>query len=221
MDKTTISYDGLESYFDMVKISASKVYNTAKKSGAKAVQPELHDDLYQSGMIALMEAWAKYDPSEGASFRTYAFYRIRGAMLDYLRGLDTVSRSTRMALKKIETNLDNTMTSSELSDEDISKTIRNSVVVFQYIAPSSDSGEGSSAAVEFPDSENKYKEIEAKETVSKLFKICPLTEKERVVVNDYYFMNKNFAEIGKSLEITESRISQIHNAALKKLAKYV
>lgn len=214
-----LTYEGLDKYFDMVKISAAKIYNTAKKSGAKAVQPELKDDLYQSGMIALMEAWANYDPSKEATFRTYAFYRIRGAMLDYLRGEDTVSRSTRAALKKIETNINNTMTSSELSDEELAKTIKNSVVVFQYISPTEN--EGSEGQMEFPDSSDAYKTVEAQETISKLFKICPLTDKEKTVLNDHYFLNKNFSTIGASLDITESRVSQIHKAALTKLAKYV
>lgn len=214
-----VSYEGLDKYFDMVKISAAKIYNTAKKSGAKAVQPELKDDLYQSGMVALMEAWANFDPTKETSFRTYAFYRIRGAMLDYLRGEDTVSRSTRAALKKIETNINNTMTSTELSDDEVAKAIRNSVVVFQYISPSED--EGSEVSMEFPDTSDQYKSIEAQETITKLFKICPLTEKEKTVLNDHYFGNKNFSTIGESLSITESRVSQIHKAALKKLATYV
>lgn len=213
------TYEGLDKYFDMVKISATKIYNTAKKSGAKAVQPELKEDLYQSGMIALMEAWNNYDPSKEASFRTYAFYRIRGAMLDYLRNEDTVSRSTRAALKKIETNINNTMTSSELTDEEIAKTIKNSVVVFQYISPNET--DGSESPMEFPDSTDHFKAVEAQETISKLFKICPLTEKEKAVVQDHYFQNKNFSAIGDSLGITESRVSQIHKTALKKLAKYV
>lgn len=216
---TTATYDGLDKYFDMVKISAAKIYNTAKRSGAKAVQPELKDDLYQSGMIALMEAWNNYDPSKEASFRTYAFYRIRGAMLDHLRNEDTVSRSTRAALKKIETNINNTMTSSELSDEEIAKTIKNSVVVFQYLSPSDSDTEG--PHTDFPDTTDTYKVVEAQETISKLFKICPLTDKEKTVIQDHYFNSKNFSAIGESLGITESRISQIHKAALKKLSKYV
>ena len=217
--ENTISYEGLDEYFDMVKISASKVYNTARRSGVKAVQPELKEELYQSGMIALMEAWGNYDSTREASFRTFAFYRIRGAMLDYLRGEDTVSRSTRAALKKISSSINNTMTSTELNDVEIAKAVKNSVAVFQYIDPAD--AENSGEVIEFPDTSDHYGQVDAEETIIKLFKVCPLSEKEKTVLTDHYFVNKNFSVIGKSLGVTESRISQIHKSALKKLAQYV
>lgn len=219
MENVIKSYEGLDQYFDMVKISANKIYSNAKKSGAKAVQPELREDLYQSGMIALLEAWQKFEP-EKASFRTYAFYRIRGAMLDKLRNEDTVSRSTRTALKKMDIDLNDVMTSTELSEEEVNKAIKNSIIVFQFATPD-DGYEETASTIQFLDPENPYRETDMQETVKKLLTACPLSGKEKTVITEYYFNDKTFAVIGNELDITESRVSQIHRAAISKLKHYV
>lgn len=215
---TDVSYEGLEKYFDMVTISASKIYGAAKKSGARAVQPELKDELYSSGMVALLEAWKNFDKSRNASFRTYAFYRIRGAMLDHLRNEDTVSRSVRAKLKKLVLDIDNNVSSEELSREQIDKTLRQSIAVFQFLDPSSDEN---APEMDFRDEYEYHETIDTRETISKLFKLCPLTDNEVAIIKEHYFENRNFSVIGKDLGITESRVSQIHKAALQKLEKYV
>lgn len=215
---TDVSYEGLDKYFDMVVISASKIYNAAKRSGAKAVQPDLQDELYSSGMLALLEAWKNFDKNRNASFRTYAFYRIRGAMLDHLRNEDTVSRSVRAKLKKLVLDIDNNVTSEELSQEQIDKTLRQSIAVFQFLDPSTNDD---APEMDFRDEYEYHETINTSETVSKLFKLCPLTNNEIAIIKGHYFNNLNFSVIGKELGITESRVSQIHKAALQKLEKYV
>lgn len=223
---TDISYEGIEKYFNIVNISASNIYGVAKKSGARAIQPELKDELESSGMVALLEAWNKFDPEhkdtfqgKKTSFKTFAFYRVRGAMLDHLRNEDTVSRSVRAKIKKLVTDLDNNVSSLELSQEEINKTLKQSVALFQFL--SSTDSEDQEISMDFADESNYQCDIDTQETVSKLLKLCPLTPKENTVIKEHYFNNKNFLLIGQQLGITESRISQIHKAALKKLETYV
>ena len=219
-------YDGIEAFFEIVDISTNKIYNAAKRTGAKAVQPELKEELHQCGMVALMEAWNNYDSAKEASFKTYAYYRVRGAMLDFLRGQDTVSRSTRAALKLITHNADNnTFSSDTLTREQINTAVKRSTIVQQFSAMKYPDGkEGDSAqnlVLDVEDTNNRYINIEAQETINTLFKKCPLTDRERIIINNHYFDEKNLYDIGKELDITESRVSQIHKEALSKLAKYV
>jgi RNA polymerase sigma factor FliA len=218
-------YQNIEKYFNIVEVSMNKIYNTAKKSGNKAIQPELKEELYQIGMISLLETWNRFDKTKEASFRTYAFYRVRGAMLDFLRSQDTVSRSTRTALKLITHNSDNnTFTSKTLTREQIDAAVKKSTTICQFgltTEAGTDTNSDMIPIANFADTVDTYKEFENKETLQTLFKICSLTDREYKIIYDHYFLDKNLYEIGEELSITESRISQLHKACLAKLAKYI
>ena len=217
-------YSGIEAYYDVVNISVNKIYNTARrKSGSNAVQPELRDELYQAGMIALVEAWNNYDAAKKASFKTYSYYRVRGAMIDYLRNEDSCSRATRASLKCITHNADNTFSSTTLTLAQINTALKRSTIVQQF-GISKDVIQKTrfqDIATDFQDNTNDYVGIEAKQTLASMFKRCPLTDREKTIINSHYFEEKNLHTIGDELNITESRVSQIHKEILGKLAKYV
>jgi RNA polymerase sigma factor for flagellar operon FliA len=141
-------------------------------------------------------------------------------MLDYLRNEDTVSRSVRAKLKLLVLDFDNNITSEELTQDQINKTLKQSVAVFQFLTPTGEDDK-SDIQMDFADNSNHLCDIDTQETISKLFKLCPLSDKEIAIIKEHYFQNKNFSLIGKDLGITESRVSQIHKSALKKLEKYV
>lgn len=218
------NYTGIENYFDVVEVSANKIYNTARRSGAKAIQVELKEELKQAGYIALMEAWRKFDDKSAASFRTYSYYRVRGSMLDFLRSSDTCSRSVRAALKQIthDTN-NNTFTSDTLTQDEVNTAVRRSTVVSQFDLVDGNHGDNdNNNAVDFADTnDNSYKNFEINETLKSMLKTCPLTDRERIIIDEHYFNDKNLFEIGKVLDLTESRVSQLHKSCLEKLSKYV
>ena len=217
------SYEGIEKYFDVVRISTNKVFHSAKKSGAKAVQPGLKEELYQTGMVALIEAWNNFDPSKDTSFKTYSYYRVKGSLLDFLRAEDTCSRSTRASLKLIKHDSDtNTFSSDTLTRDQINTAIKRSTIVHQFGSiPNTDKQHNQiDGQLDVEDTSNKYLYIEAKETVKKLLEKCPLTEREQIIVNQHYFEEKTLLEIGKHLDITESRVSQLHKEALEKLRNH-
>ena len=223
MTEIEIDYTGIDKYYDIVNISASSIYNVARKSGVKAIQPELKRELQASGMVALLEAWNSFDKDKKTTFKTYAFYRIRGAMFDHLRYEDTVSRSIRSKLKTIVLGLDKTISSEQLSQKQIDSTLKQSTTVLQFLPTNEiETLNGKSESqMDFPDESNHQCDIDIQETVNKLLALCPLLERERLIIYEYYFNDKSFSSIGQELNITESRVSQVHRAAIMKLEQYV
>jgi len=221
MENEVRSYEGIEKYYEVVEITVNKIYNTARKSGAKAIQPTLKEELRQAGMVALLECWNNYDKSTGASFKTFSYYRVKGALLDYLRGEDTVSRSTRASLKLITHNADdNTFSSDTLNQDQIDTAVKRSTVIHQF-GIISDNNSEQETTFDVEDTTDKYTNIEALETVKSIMKRCPLTEREQYIINNHYFLEQNLYDIGAELGITESRVSQIHKECLGKMKQYV
>ena len=218
-------YTGIEEYYTLVNICASRIFGRAKKravnSGNVAVQHSIKKDLQQAGMVALMEAWNNFDDTKKCSFKTYSWYKIKGAMLDYLRNEDTCSRSTRTALKLIRHNTeDNTFTSDTLSDDQINETIKKSTVLYQF-SSSDTTSELSEQTYQIEDDDNGYEDIETRETIKNIMKSCELTDREHAIIKGHYFKDQKLYEIGIELGLTESRVSQLHKEALSKLKRYI
>jgi len=198
------------------------------------------DDLSSAGIIGIMDALDRYDPSRGASFKTYASFRIQGAILDELRSMDWKPRSVRDKEKKLEQayhqleqSLKRRPTDSEIAEYlDISidkfynmlqETQKQPLLQLdEFMAdglnretvPSlSTLAEGGPSFIDqLIDKEVKEKLVEA---------IDSLPEKERLSVTLYYYEGLTMKEIGKVLEVSESRISQIHSSALLHLRTYL
>jgi RNA polymerase sigma factor for flagellar operon FliA len=196
------------------------------------------DDLHNTGVIGLMDAIEKYDPEKNCKFKTYAEFRIKGAILDQLRSLDWVPRSVRQkgrrlerAYGEIEQRLGRSASEEEVADSlglqidkfhELLNQVRGvSLVNLEELRGTGADGErtGSYAdIVEDVHSENPFSALKQQETRRVIADtIGCLPEKERLVLTLYYYEDLNMKEIGAILGITESRVCQIHTKAVGRL----
>jgi len=191
----------------------------------------LADDLIQSGMIGLLEASNNFDNTKGASFETFAGIRIRGAMLDEMRRGDWTPRSVHKnsrlvsdAIKTLESELGRDVTDVEVAEKlELSLNdyhqILNEVSTGKIIGID-DLGISEDAINTFEDQHvnDPYQNIEKvifKKSLSEC--ISSLPEREALVLSLYYDEELNLREIGQVLDVSESRVSQIHSQALHRL----
>jgi len=196
------------------------------------------DDLHNTGVIGLIDAIDKYDPDKNCKFKTYAEFRIKGAILDQLRSLDWVPRSVRQksrrlerAYGEVEQRLGRSASDEEVADSlglqidkfhELMNQVRGiSLVNLEEIRGGGQDGErhGSFAdIVEDVHSENPFASLKLAEQRNVVADtIGTLPEKERLVVSFYYYEDLNMKEIGTILGITESRVCQIHTKAMLRL----
>lgn len=189
------------------------------------------DDLIQAGMIGLMEATGSFDPNAGASFETFASIRIRGAMLDELRKGDWAPRSVHRkvreaseAIQQIEQRTGRAAASNEIAAalgvnlEDYHKLLDNAArtQVLSFHNGETDSQEAMQIADDDRDSpERKLGKDEFHKVLAGA--IDQLPERERLVMALYYQEQLNLKEIGAVLNVTESRVCQLHGQALVRL----
>lgn len=188
------------------------------------------DDLIQAGMLGLIEASKNYDPTQGASFETYAGIRVRGAMLDDVRHSDWSPRSLHRKMRQVREaihELENA-TGRDAKDQDVADKLE--ITLDEYYAIRRDSANAQIFSLdqeeEDPGQQNRLKSsqsdpLEALQSSS--FKtglakvIGTLSEREQMVMSLYYNEELNLKEIGQVLDISESRVSQIHSQALKNI----
>lgn len=195
-------------------------------------------DLTSAGILGLIKAVETFEPERGFKFETYAAHKIRGAILDELRALDWVPRSVRQKardLQKIYAKLENELGRLPYDDEvcrELGVSMKEYEEMLSDVAPatlisleeampdrSSDSKELRVIdTIEDPGSNNPLKELGFAE-VKNILKdaIANLPEKEKLVVALYHYEELTLKEIGVVLDITESRVSQIHSKAILKL----
>ncbi len=195
------------------------------------------NDLISSGIIGLMDAIEKYDPSRGAKFRTYAEFRIKGAMLDELRSLDWIPRSVRQKASelenvyfKLEQRLGRAAYDEEVADalnidmdeyfNILKKASPIPIFSFDDLWDGDKGGEKKNSLDCLADSKDSdpqtsLKLNEIKNIIARA--IDGLPEQERIMVSLYYYEELTMKEIGEVLGITESRISQIHTKAVLRL----
>ena len=193
------------------------------------------DDLMSAGVIGLIDAAEKFDPSKSRNFKSYAEIRIRGAMIDELRSLDWVPRSVRQKGANIEAvahelagRLCRPATEIEIATEMglpidayhslVDRARAVSVVSYEDLGTNGDDKRDFLACV--PDPNAADPEACSQKTDQRQFimrAIQKLPKRQRVVLLLYYFEDLNLKEIGSILGVTESRISQIHSAAVKQL----
>ncbi|MDK2873466.1 MAG: polymerase sigma factor FliA [Desulfomicrobiaceae bacterium] len=186
-------------------------------------------ELISSGAVGLMEAMEKFTPERGIRFETFAEARIRGAMLDALRGMDWYSRGLRGRIKKLQTimleyerchgHVPNRETLQELCDipeEDLECALEalNAQVVLSLEAIQETCGTPEDATS--PEAQVAHQELIDK--VAGL--VDKLTLKEKMVLGLYYIEELNMKEIAQVLDITEGRVSQLHSQATRKLRSW-
>jgi RNA polymerase sigma factor for flagellar operon FliA len=194
------------------------------------------DDLISSGVIGLMDAIEKYDPTRDNTFKTYAEFRIRGAILDELRAQDWVPRSVRDKAKlldrttvKLEAQLGRSPEDTEVATalnvsleefHDLVNQVRpvsllsiDDQATFSNVDKKSIMNLLESCKLSNPFNQLNVKTI--KEVVTTAIEELP--EKQRLVLSLYYYEDLNLKEIGKILRVTESRVSQLHAQAISRL----
>jgi RNA polymerase sigma factor for flagellar operon FliA len=191
------------------------------------------DDLVGYGQFGLIDAIEKFDPEKNVKFKTYAVTRIRGAIFDELRLQDWVPRSVRQKTREIEdvigeleAKLGRTATDAEIAQamgiteaefqQTVMKVSGTSVISLNDMWSSGDDSEHISIvdSIEAPSSLNP-EVIAEREEVRRVIAeaIQELPEKEKMVLVLYYHEDLTFKEIGKVLDVSESRISQLHTKA--------
>lgn len=191
------------------------------------------DDLIGYGIVGLMDAVDKFDTSRGVKFKTYAELRVRGSILDGLRELDWVPRSYRKkqrdvetALRKLENELGRAAEDEELADalgldiNDYYQLLDNlSGVTLGSLESADPESEDSPLYYLADKEENSPAYIVAKKEIHAIIASCiqDLPEKEQLVLSLYYFEGLTMKEVGLVLDITESRVSQLHSKAVLRL----
>ena len=187
------------------------------------------DDLIQSGMIGLLEAAGKFDPSRGASFATYAGIRIRGAMLDDVRKRDWTPRSVYQkhrqvldAVRELETESGRSAEPQEIADKlgialEEYHEILGDASACQLFSLDEALDESVNFGRDVPDSGSVTPEqaldfSQRRESIAAA--IVKLPEREKLVLSLYYEQEMNLKEIGEVLGVSESRVCQIHGQAL-------
>lgn len=216
-------------YAPLVRYIAQKI--------ASRLPPNIElDDMISCGVIGLMDAIEKFDPTRDNKFKTYAEFRIRGAILDELRSQDWVPRSVREKAKIVEkayAKLEKDL-GRPASDEEMCEELKCSMDEFHELINKSKSVSllniEDAAAMSKGDKRLMVSLMETSRSANPQnavgFKraqdiikdgIKALPEKQRLVLSLYYFEDLNLKEIGQVLDVTESRVSQLHTQAILKL----
>jgi RNA polymerase sigma factor for flagellar operon FliA len=216
----------------------SQIRYIAQRISAKLPASVELDDLISAGMIGLIDALDKYDPSRGVKFKTYAELRVRGAILDSLRNLDWAPRSLRKKRKgmervasALEQELGRPATETEIAQKmDLSveelQELKDQVQGinlgnFHEIWEQDENGNRTESALFYlPDDPEKSPFVACqREEVKRIIAsvIDRLPDNERLVLSLYYFEELTMKEIGKILGVNESRVSQLHTKATMRL----
>lgn len=192
-----------------------------------------YDDLVSYGIFGLIDAIDKFDSMKAVKFETYASLRIRGAILDQIRKMDWIPRTIRQkqkridaAIKEIETTMGRAATDEEIaaslgiSEDDYmdwqsQMKITGVVSLNEFMESGSEVPADQSNQHRFEGPEEVIEREELKQTLAKALEL--LTEKEKKVILLYYYEDLTLKEISNVLEVSESRISQLHTRALQKM----
>lgn len=197
------------------------------------------DDLYSAGVTGLIAAAERYNPEQADSFIGYVRLRIRGAMLDELRRLDPSTRNSRLRARKIqvavqaiEQAVGRAPTDQELSNQlkispaELDRWRGRSAPVRMISLdghPDDGSGQRSSLHELLPHDHEGVRETMEREELKELLtaRIGSLPAQQKRILAFYYFEGMSYAEIGQALDLTESRICQIHKQAVGSLRLYI
>ena len=192
------------------------------------------EDLVSAGVVGLLDAFRKFDPAKKVQFRSYAQFRIRGAILDSLRTLDWSPRDLRRkgraveeAIRQVTARCGHTPSEPEVAREmglkleeyqQLLGELKGLEIGTLHLERSEDSGEEELAYIPNPTDEDPLFLCVRGEMRERLAgAIEQLPERERLVVTLYYFEEMTMKEIGLALSVVESRVSQIHSSAVAHL----
>jgi RNA polymerase sigma factor for flagellar operon FliA len=211
-------------YIDLVKIIAGKLYIQYNHNVE-------FEDLVSNGIIGLIDAVEKFDPSKNIKFETYANFRIRGSIIDQIRNLDWIPRSLRQKYKQLEEVHDrlslkttgevtSAMVAEELgmTEDELSK-LYGEVTTFSVVSLEEKLTENANFSVTNENIEFIPEASVGKKETERILieRIDQLPERERLIISLYYYSELTYKEIADVLSISESRISQLHTKAILKL----
>ena len=192
-----------------------------------------YEDLVSYGIFGLIDAIDKFDYNKAVKFETYASLRIRGAILDQIRKMDWIPRTIRQRQKQIDAVMRQIesekgraatdeeiaiglgITNEEYLEWQSKMKITNVVSLNEYLEQGSEVPNSSTASRHFIMPEDAVEQDELKAMLIEALQL--LTERERRVVELYYYEELTLKEISHVLEVTESRVSQLHTRALQKM----
>lgn len=222
-----MSEEALREHLPMVRFLALRIRERLPQ------QVEM-EDLISAGIIGLMDAMQKFDPKKKVQFRTYAQFRVRGAMLDSLRALDWGPRDLRRkaraveeAIRSLSATLGNAPTESEVAKE-----LGLDLQAYQQLlgelsglelgslneTPADDGGVEALALIPAGPEDDPFLKCQSSEMRRLLAEaIAGLPERERMVLTLYYYEELTMREVGATLGVVESRVSQLHSSAMARL----
>ncbi|GGB45282.1 RNA polymerase sigma factor FliA [Oceanisphaera marina] len=214
----------------LVERHAGLVRRIAHHLLARLPDSVLLDDLIQSGMVGLLEATRNFDASKGASFETFAGIRIRGAMLDEIRRGDWVPRSVHKHSREVANAIAAVQAREgrNATDREVAEELDVSMEAYYAMLRDTSNGKildmdefesGIDSHIEqHQHADNPFEDMAKQRFQGALSQhIKTLPEREALVLSLYYDEELNLKEIGQILEVSESRVSQIHSQAMHRL----
>ena len=192
-----------------------------------------YEDLVSYGIFGLIDAIDKFEMQKDVKFETYASLRIRGAILDQIRKMDWIPRTVRQKQKKIDEAIRNIemRTGKNATDEQVAGElgleqeeltewqsrlkITNVISLNEFLEQGQEPVMDARGNSHFSQPEDVVSESELKQVLEEALEV--LTEKEKKVILLYYYEDLTLKEISKVLEVSESRVSQLHTKALLKM----
>ncbi|OCG64774.1 RNA polymerase sigma factor FliA [Gilliamella sp. wkB18] len=213
------------------------VRNEALKLAVRLPTTVELDDLLQVGYIGLLDTIKRYDASQGNTFATFAIPRIKGAMLDELRSRDWLSRQTRKQIKDITCAINELeqRLGTTPSDYQIAEYLQLSIYEYRkalldsncsqicsYDEMQKKLGDSIDAIIDHGEDQDPFLSVINEEICDQITQqIENLPEKEKMILALYYQEELNLKEIGKVMDISESRVSQLHSQAIKRIQSKV
>ena len=231
MNSKATAYHQLADKNDLVERHASLVKRIAHHLIARLPASVLVDDLIQAGMIGLLEASRNFDGSKGASFETFAGIRIRGSMLDEIRKGDWTPRSVHKNGRAITEAINQVERETGRDARDLDVAVKLQVSIDSYHRMLNEVNAGKIIGMEdlgvtedvITTEQTKGSDTPFEDFLQGSFQkalahaITTLPEREAIVLSLYYDEELNLREIGEVLDVSESRVSQIHSQAMLKL----
>jgi len=207
---STRSTDMVEKYMPMVR-------SIARRLSTRLPRHYDLEDLVSDGVMGLMAAAERFDPARGVKFETFATYYIKGAILDNLPKVPTVTNKTVKQPDEVDAE-------HEASSDAVALSSKVTQITYSYVlsldapAGSGDDGEDFNLLKQLGKSDTVQHELELEELQQILrLAVEQLPIQERTTLRYYYFHHMSFAEIGQKLGLSESWVSRIHRRALEQL----
>lgn len=238
IETTYVEADGKRAKVkDLVIGHLPLVRHVVDRTFGAGLPPQYQEELISVGTLGLVEAAQRFDESRGVKFHTFAFTRVRGAIADYLRNNDVLSKTARQKLKRLRAitrdfqsrngrkpRLEELAREADMKEDDVLEYL--SYEKWDFVASLDEhrsvghSLENLLHPLASPRYASPYKQLEWKEDVEQLRQaIEELPDRERYVIVMYYLEELHMAEIAAVLGVTESRVSQLHTKALYDLAR--